>query len=187
MLEQILEESKQKQTLLAIHLYGESTFWCGIIDDFNYEFFQLRHFNKNGDFDGILIERMSKIERLDIQDEYLESLKIIIAKNQEIRNTNLKTRIFEELDEENWQFVCLKPYEGDKNVVVGIEVNNESFYRGFVIQMDDNFIQFEILKSSGDAFGISLFKVGDINSVKINDLEGRRMLALYQERFKKFN
>ena len=180
MLEEIFEDSKKNQTLIGIHLYGESGFWCGYVDDYNEEFIQLKHFNKYGDSDGVLVERVSQIESIDIEDDYLKALKLTIEKNQELRNDTLKTRIFEELDEDNWQFVCLKPYENDRNVLVGIQINNSSFYRGFVLKIDDLYLKFEIIGNAGESEGSSLFHVDDVNAIKINDLECRRRLILYQ-------
>ena len=180
MINEILENSKQNDKLIGIKLYGEAEYWCGIIADYNDDFFQLRHFTKNGELDGIAIERIADVERIDIEDEYLSAMKIIIDNRQKIRDIEVKSRIFAELDDENWQFVSLKPYENDKNVLTSIQVNGDDFYQGFVLSINEAFLKFELIDNNGNSNGISIFKLEDITSVKINDLECRRRLLIYK-------
>jgi len=184
MIRKILEKSKVQQQLIGITLYGEAGFWCGIVEDYNNEFVQLKHFTKYGELDGVAIEKIAQIERIDIEDDYLKSMKVIIARKSELQTKPLKSRIFEELDENNWQFVCLKPYENEKNILVSIQINSDSFYQGYVIEINTEFLKYEIIGDSGQNEGLSLFKLDDVTSVKINDLECRRKFILNDERKK---
>ena len=180
MINEILENSQKNQELIGVTLYNESGFWCGIVEDFNDDFIQLRHYTSYGELDGVAIERIADIERIDINDEYLNSLKIMIEHKEKIRDIKIKSRIFEELDEDNWQYVGLKPFENDDNILASIQINHDSFYQGFVLKIDEDFIKFEIIGNDGNSEGKSLFKLSDINSIKINDLECRRKLLLYR-------
>lgn len=182
MINEIFEYSKSQQELIAITFYGESKFWCGIIEDYNEDFIQLRHYSRLGELDGVAIEKIANIERIDIQDEYLSAMKIIIENKDKIRNGAIKSRVFDELTYENWQYVSLKPYEKDTNVMASIQINNETFYKGFVKKISPDFIKFEIIANDGISSGLSLFKVEDITSIKINDLECRRRLVAYQQK-----
>lgn len=184
MIEEIFKKSKAEQELIGITLYGESEFWCGIVEDYNDEFLQLRHFTKYGVLDGVAVEKISQIERIDIQDEYLKAMKIVIERREELEKGSIKTRVFEELNEDNWQFVCLKPYENDIDVLASIQINDDSFYQGYVVQINDEHLKFEIIGNSGESEGICLFKIEDISSVKINDLECRRKIMLNKEKTK---
>ena len=113
MINEILENSKAKNKLVGIKLYGEAGYWCGIVEDYNDDFIQLKHVTKNGELDGIAIERIVDVERIDIEDDYLTAMKIVIENRQKIRDIEIKSRIFTDLDDENWQYVSLKPYESD--------------------------------------------------------------------------
>ena len=180
MINEILENSKAKNKLVGIKLYGEAGYWCGIVEDYNDDFIQLKHFTKNGELDGIAIERIVDIERIDIEDDYLTAMKIVIENRQKIRDIEIKSRIFTDLDDDNWQYVSLKPYESDKNVLTSIQVNRDDFYQGFVKSINENFLKFELIDNNGNSNGMSIFKLEDINSVKINDLECRRRLLIYK-------
>lgn len=180
MIYEILEKSKQQHKLVGIKLYGQTGYWCGIVEDYNEDFIQLKHFTKNGELDGVAIERIIDIERIDIEDNYLTAMKIVIENRQKIRDIEIKSRIFTDLDDENWQFVSLKPYENDKNVLISVQINGDDFYQGFVTSIDDDFLKFELIDNNGDSNGISVFKLEDISSVKINDLECRRRLLIYK-------
>ena len=182
MIYEIFENSKENQQLIGITLYRESGSWCGIVEDFNSEFIQLRHYTKYGELDGVAIEKIVDIERIDIEDEYLKALKIIIENKGKIKNIQTRSRIFDELNHENWQFVSLKPYEKDTNFLVSIQINNDNFYNGFVLGIDDYFLKFEMINNSGNSDGSCLFKLEDVTSIKINDLECRRRLLLYHSK-----
>lgn len=181
MINKILEKSKSEEQLIGVTLYGETGFWCGIVEDYNNEFIQLKHFTKYGELDGVIIEKISQIERIDIEDDYLKSMKVIIKRKEELQTKPLKSRIFEELNEDNWQFVCLKPYEKEQNILVSIQINSDNFYQGYVIEVNDEFLKYEIIGNAGESEGLSLFKLDDVTSVKIHDLECKRKFILNNE------
>jgi len=180
MIEKILENSQRLQKLIGIKLYGDGGYWCGIVQEFNDEFIQLKHFTKNGELDGMAIEKIVDVERVDIDDDHLTAIKIVIENRQKIRDIEIKSRIFTDLDDENWQFVSLKPYENDRNVLSSIQINNDDYYKGFVVSISEEFLKYEIIDNHGLSYGESLFKLEDINSIKINDLECRRRLLIYK-------
>jgi len=175
MLYKILEESKKNNKLISLSLYGDVGFWCGVVQDYNEEFIELKHYTKFGDVDGIAIERISDIERIDIEDDHLKAIAVLIKKNEQIKKAEFKSRIFDELDKDNWSFVSLKPYEKDKDVLVSIQVNNDNYYQGFVVEMDSDYLRFEIIDTDGVSEGECLFKL------QINDFECRKRLLIYKE------
>jgi len=181
MLYKILEDSKKNNKLISLSLYGDVGYWCGVIQDYNENFVELKHYTKYGDIDGIAIERISDIERIDIEDDHLKAMAILIEKNSKIKQIEFKSRVFDELEEDNWQYISLKPYEKDKNVLVSIQVSDDNFYKGFVIEVDSNFMKFEIIDTDGISEGKCLFKLQDINSIKLNDFECRKRLLIYKQ------
>jgi len=180
MIYEILEKYKNENKVIGLKLYGNSGFLCGIIEEYNEEFIQLKHFTKFGELDGVAIERIADIERLDIADDYLNGMEILIKSKHKIRDIEVRSRIFDDLDDENWQFIALKPYEGDKDVLISIQINNDDYFKGFVISISEGFLKFQIIDNLANSNGISMFKVEDINSIKINDLECRRRLLIYK-------
>jgi hypothetical protein len=180
MISEILEYSKANKELLGITLYGESGFWCGIVEDYNEEVIQLRHYTKYGELDGVAIEKISNIERIDISDDYINAMKIVIEHKEKMKNIEIKSRIFDDLNPGNWQYISLKPFENDNNVLTSIQINNDNFYQGFVKGIDEEYLKFEIVGNEGNSEGTSLFKIENINSIKINDLECRRKLLIYK-------
>lgn len=181
MLYDILEESKKNNKLISLLLYGDVGFWCGVVQDYNQEFIELKHYTKYGDVDGLAIERISDIERIDIQDKHLKAMTVLIEKNDQLRKMELKSRMFDDLNEENWQFISLKPYELDRGVLVSIQVNSDNFYQGFVMKLGLDFLKFEIIDEDGFSDGVCLFKLKDINSIKLNDFECRKRLLIYNK------
>lgn len=179
MLHEILEHSQKNQSLIGINLYGNNGFWCGIVEDFNDEFVQIRHYTKYGDPDGTVIEKIADIERIDLNDKYLKTLRYIIENKESLKNSVLKSRVFDELHYDNWQFISLKPYEKDKDVMIYLQINNNNYYHGFVEEIDDYYLKFDSIDDDGGSEGISLFKLEDVNTIKINGLESRRRLLAY--------
>jgi len=145
MLYKILEESKNNNKLISLSLYGDVGFWCGVVLDYNEEFIELKHYTKYGDIDGIAIERISDIERIDIEDDHLKAIAILIKKNEQINKVEFKSRIFDELDKDNWQFICLKPYEKDKDVLASIQVSSDNYYQQTVFQKENVCSNFKTL------------------------------------------
>ena len=182
MINEVLEFSKINKELLGITLHGESEFWCGIVEDYSEEFIQLRHYTKYGELDGVAIEKISNIERIDITDDYIKALKIVIEQKEKIKDIEIKSRIFDDLNSENWQYISLKPFENDNYVLTSIQINSDNFYTGFVKDIDEEYIKFEIVGNAGNSEGISLFKLENISSIKINDLECRRKLLIYKSK-----
>lgn len=178
MLFELLEKAKLKRQLIAIYLYDEG-FYCGILEDFNEEFIQIWHYTKFGEQDGLVVENFSNIERISFEENYLTALQLIIDNYSEIKSDKHKYKNFNHLGEEDWQYECLKHYQGDQTVLASIQINQDNFFQGFVIDLNEEFLIFKVIDSLGREDETCIFKLEDINSVKVNDLNCRKKLFLY--------
>jgi hypothetical protein len=179
MINKILKESKKNKRVIGIGLYGDNGFWSGIVIDFNDEIVHFQHYTSYGKPDGIGLERISQIERIDFDDEYTNAMEHIIKNSDKLEEGKFKSRFYEDLTEENWQTQTLKPYEKEKNQLVSIQINQDSFYKGLIEKLDEQTLLFRVIDELGNDKGLSLFKIEDVSSIKINDLECRKRFLLY--------
>lgn len=179
MLFELLEQAKQKRQLIAIYLYDEG-FYCGIVEDFNEDYLQIWDYTNFGEQDGLVVENISNIERISFEENYLISLQFVIDNYSEIKNDKHKYKHFNNLAAEDWQYECLINYKGDDTVLASIQINQDSFFQGFVLDINEEFLIFKVIDSLGRIEETCIFKVDDINAIKINDLNCRKRLYLHQ-------
>ena len=77
----------------------------------------------------------------------------------------------------------IKQIEGNYDFISSIEINN-SYYSGFVEEVDKENFTFNLIGKSGEDEGLTMFKVEDITHFKINDIDNRKRLLLYNWRKK---
>jgi len=181
MIQELLEESKVKKKLIGLDLYGDEGYWCGIVIDYNDDTFQMQHYTKFGEKDGITVDEISKIERIDFDDKYLNSINYLITKQAELKENIHKNRFFEDLLGDEWQVLALTPYLNEKNFLISLSISGDATYRGFVNRIDDYSFIFKCVGELGEDKGSSLFKFEDVFSMKINDLECRKRFILYKK------
>ena len=176
----ILQHSKDTKSIIAIFQDPSAhDFLAGYILDFNEEFFTLQHISKFGKLDGILIEPIYKIRRID-QDDYCKCLQYVMKHADELdRETVINLDI---PGEENWMYHTLKALEGETDYLVRISIGSDSRFAGFVQEVaEDDFI-LKCIGHDGQDDGLLYFSIDDINSFRVNDLEARRRLMLYNFR-----
>ena len=186
MIYKAIEKSKKNNKLIGFKLYGDTGCWYGIVNDFDNDFIEIKLINKFGELDGITVERIANVERIDISDEYLKNLELLYKNKDKIRDIETPSRVFETINEEEWQYDILKLYLKDEKQMLSIQINSDDYYRGFVRLIDKSCFEFEIIDHEGNSNGISLFKIDDVSSIKINDLECRRRLFIYKLNKKSF-
>lgn len=182
MIDQLLEKSKVENKVIGISLYGDEGFWCGVIIDYNDDIFQMKHYTSFGVEDGVIIDEVSKIERIDFDDEYTNALSTLIKNEKQLAEVKFKNRFFEDLLGDDWQELAIKPYLGEKNFMISIYFHNDNSFKGFVENVYDYSFAFRCIGDLGQDRGMSLFKYEDVASVKINDLECRKRLILYKNK-----
>lgn len=179
MLKEILRAAKENNRFIGIWIYGENDgFWSGYVHDFTDEFVVIKHYTKFGIYDGLIVERIDNIESIDFEDDYSEGMEYIIANSNLLeKETEIEVQIHEI---ENWQYEILSPYILNENVMVKLQIARDNTYTGFVKEIDKEFIVLKNIGSNGEDHGKSIYKITDISSVRLNDLECRKRLLLYQ-------
>jgi len=178
--DKILQLSKETKTIIAIFQDPSgSDFWAGYILDYNEEYFVLQHISKFGKPDGILIEPIYKIRRID-KDDYCKCLQYIMKNNHELdEEKEIKLDIPKE---ENWMYHTLKALEGETEFIVRISIGTDSRFAGFVKEVAEDDFVLKCIGHDGQDEGKLYFAIDDVNSFRINDIEARRRLMLYHYR-----
>jgi hypothetical protein len=178
MLKEVLKNAKDNNRFIGIWVYGDSDgFWSGYVQDFNDEFVIIKHFTKFGKYDGIIIEKIENIESIDFEDDYSEGMEYIIANNQLLEKEEETEVVI--IDFEQWQYNVLLPLLNDMSKVVKIQISKDNYYNGFVKEISKDFLILKVIGSNGEDNGNTIYKIDDITSIRINDIESRKRLMLY--------
>lgn len=176
-MQEIFELSKNTEKLLAITLYNDSGFWCGYVLDYNEDLVLIQHYTKYGKSDGVIVEYVHNIESIEYDDDYCKSLEYLIHNHFELdyeEEVQIKLGI-----EESWQAEVLKPNVKRKDRLLRLQLSNDTFLSGLLQKIDDETLELHLIGKEGQDDGKILLKINDINSIRINDLEGRKRLLLF--------
>lgn len=172
-------ESKKKKQLLYISKYSDNISFCGYVLSYNANAVQIQHFTRYGKDDGVITVPYSDIKYITIENEYLKSMQYTIDNNNFV--DNYKNTVLPLETSGDWIRQVLTEYRGDKSSILGILVCDD-WYIGFVEDIDDIFISFTELDKNGEVIDTSIYKISDISSVHVNEVEGRKRLMLYNWR-----
>lgn len=176
----VLQHSKENRSVIALFSeVGGSHFWAGYVLDFNDEFIRFQHVSKFGKLDGVLIEPMYKIRRIDV-DDYCKCLTYLMAHQDEL-DAELPIDFPLEQDE-NWIFNLLTAINQETRFISRIQLANETRFSGFIADVTEEDFQIKCVGEEGTDEGTLYFHVDDVTSVRMNDLEARRRLILYHYR-----
>lgn len=177
---QLLAHSKENKSIIAIFQDpSASDFWAGYIVDYNEEFFVMQHITKFGKKDGLIIEPIYKIRRID-KDDYCKCLQYVYQNNAELdRESNVTLNIPKD---ENWVYLTLKEIVGEQDFLVRITITNDSQFSGFVTDVTDEDFALRCIGADGEDEGKLYFMIEDITSFRVNDIEARRRLMIYHYR-----
>ena len=176
----ILQHSKENQSIIAIYNdVGGNNFWAGYILDFNDEFFTMQHISKFGHKDGILIEPFYTINRIDV-DDYCKCLNYLKEHQDELNKEN--TISFTTTTEENWMRQFLAQIADQTEYVSRLQLSNDSRFSGFIRNLTEEDFELKCVGAEGTDEGSLYFKIDDVSSIRVNDLEARRRMILYNYR-----
>ena len=177
----ILEKSKQEKKFIGIWLYNDDDgFWSGIVKDYTDDFVILQHYTKYAKPDGLLIEKINNIESIDFDDDYSKAMEYLIEYAEVL---DIETEIEVKIEHpETWQKDILDDQIGKKDRIVRVQINTDNYYNGFVEWCDDDTLIMALIGKEGQDQGKSVYKIEDINSIRVNDLENRKRLLLYNWR-----
>ena len=178
--EKILNYSKENKSIIAIFQDASNAdFWAGYVVDYNDEFFVMQHITKYGKMDGLIIEPIYKIRRID-QDEYCKCLQYVFQHHKELdEEKKLELSIPKE---ENWMYHILLEIKDSQDYLVRISIGSDSRFSGFVTEVSEIDFTLKCIGNDGQDEGNLYFLIEDVNSFRINDLEARRRLMLYNFR-----
>lgn len=177
----ILEKSKNQKKFIGIWLYNDGDgFYSGTVKDYTEDFIILQHYTKYGKPDGLIVEKIENIESIDFDDDYSKAMEYLIQNSSLIDlDTNIDLKI---TNPDTWQKDILDQQTGRKDRIVRIQVNNDNYYSGFVLSCDDNSLILALIGNEGQDEGKSIYKIEDITSIRVNDIENRKKLLLYNWR-----
>lgn len=176
----ILEDSINKNKYLSIWIYSDNeTFWCGKIISFTNDILTFQHFTKYGKKDGVILIPLAQIKNIDFEDQYTKSIAYVIQNSEQIAKEN-STEIAI-LDDENWKNDILNQLNRNTEIISSIKVYGE-YYTGFVLEVDEDSFMIRCIDSLGIDQGLSMFKTEDISEFKLNDIDNRKRLLLYNWR-----
>lgn len=175
---EIFERSKGDKELIGIWKYDDDTsFLCGYVINYDETLVALKHYNKYGKPDGVVVEQIANIVSIDINDDFLISLQYIINNAKKLDKEN-------EIDvefsgSELWQFKILEENSDRKDRVVSVEINGEDFFCGFIGKVTVTDFMLKCIGKLGEDEGSVIYKVEDVTALRINDLDSRKRLMLY--------
>ena len=178
----LLTKSKENKSFLSIWTYNDDEkFWFGKILDFNDELVIIQHYTKYGKKDGIIVAKISEIISIDFEDDYSKAMNYIIENSEELANE--REFIFDYLEKENWKKTLLNQLINRKDIITSVEINDE-YFSGFIIEVDDENFIIKCVGSLGEDEGNALYKIEDLTGFKINDIDNRKRLMLFNWRKK---
>ncbi len=181
MIQEILRRSKEEIKIISIRLGTDSDgFYCGYVKDFNESFVILQHFTKFGKHDGLMIEKLENIVSIEFEDEYTRAMAYIIENNILL---DFEDNVHVALnDSENWAHEFLAPLSKKDDLMAAIQINSDSFYTGLLLDVSAGHVMLNLIGKDGQDEGKSIYKLEDITSIRLNDIEDRRRLILYRWR-----
>jgi len=181
-LNEILEKSRLTKELIGIWKYDDSEkFWCGYVVEYNESLIKLQHFTKYGKHDGVIIIPIHEIQSIDFNDDYARAMQVIIDYSTELEKQNKLD--FNISENENWRYETLKQLESSSEIMANIEFNqNNDSFAGFIIKVDEDNFVLHCIGEIGEDEGMVIYKIEDINTIKINDMLCRKRTMLHKWR-----
>lgn len=177
----IFKKSKDTKEIIGFNFYGtDKGFYCGYVLKYTDDFVIIQHFTKFGERDGILVHKVSDIQYLDIETDYLKGLKYLIDhRSNFLPQTFSPKSVSEPLDEFNSLFQFLI---GNKDYLVKFQLTDDDIYFGFVEWCDDNNFSIINIDVDGIKQGKAVFKFEDLKLYWLDDLECRKRKMLYEQK-----
>ncbi len=175
----ILLTAKDSGQTISLWIYRDlDSAWCGKVVDLNEEVVLLKHFTKYGDEDGFVIEKISNIESVELEDDYLKGLDYLIStKSPQISSFEFI------LDKSNdWLSKTLTYFKVQHKIIFKIAFDKDNERCGFLIDFDEHFVYLHSIDSSGLDIGKTIVKLEDVQGFKFDDLDCRKRNLLYNWR-----
>ena len=180
MIESILQESKNKKSLIGLNYYGATGFYCGYVLEFNDQFMIIQHFSKFGMPDGLLVHKIADIKYFEKDTEYLKGIQLLISTGDLVQKQKYSLPNNKEINE---GFLNLfESFIGNKQHLIKFELNDEEIYFGFIEWCDEENFSIIQIDIDGLILGKAIFRLEDIKCYWIDDLECRKRKMIYQSK-----
>lgn len=182
MIKELLKESKQNKKIINIWNYDDDdSFWSGYVEEYNDELVYIKHYTKYGKPDGIVIERIENIKTIDFDNNYTRLMEYLIDNHDQLEIEN--SEIIQNPKTDNWKFEIIKPLVGDPNTILRIIMDDDDAFVGLVSKVDESHIMLNCIDSEGTNEFFTIYKLDDIKSIRINDLDSRKRLLLFKWKY----
>ncbi|WP_182651324.1 hypothetical protein [Flavobacterium sp. SOK18b] len=180
-LQSILQKSKENKEIIAIWQYNsDKGSLVGYITEINDEYIGFRHYTRFGKPDGIIFIKVENIKNVDFNDDYIKVMECLIQYSDIIdKPSNFAINLNQS---ENWQFSAILQLYNNQDQMASFEINGNEFFTGFVKDLSDQDFILNCVAKNGEDLGTSLFKIEDVTEVRVNDIDDRRRLLLYNWR-----
>ncbi len=180
-LQSILQKSKENKEIISIWQYNsDKGSLVGYITEINEEYIGFRHYTRFGKPDGIIFIRLQNIKNVDFNDDYIKVMECLIEYSDIIdKPSNFAIHLNQS---ENWQFSAVLQLHNAQDQMASFEINGNEFFSGFVKDLSNEDFILNCVAKNGEDLGTSLFKIEDITEVRVNDIDDRRRLLLYNWR-----
>lgn len=135
----------------------------------------LRNIDPEGNEDGYTYFKTQDIYQVDYNNRYLSRLQLLISKKSELVTIPC---IVERQKGENYLISLIKKVIAD-NLIISINSIYDYSLLGYVKEMDDIYLQFQVITDDGDDDGVTVIKIEDIERVDIAGRDQKKVEIYY--------
>ena len=180
-LNSILLRSQGNKEIISIWQYdSDKGSIVGYVTEISEDYVGIKKFTSFGKQDGIIFIRIANIKNIDFNDDYTKVMECLIEYSDIIDKSNDFSISLN--NSENWQYEAIFQLQKAKNQIVSFEINGTEFFTGFIKEISEQDFILICVGKNGEDQGKSIFKIEDITEVRVNDIDDRRRLLLYNWR-----
>lgn len=176
LLNDLLDESQMKQTLLSIYDNKNDIdkFYVGYVAEIFDDSILIFSYNENGEEDGYLLIRLVDIFKIEKESIYLDSLNILIKQN--VSSGGRQNKKFKKGGEGGIAEITSICHE--QKILVSMKLIYEDFIAGYVVKEDDEYLLIEKYSKNGMRDGYSLIWFSDIQNIHFDGKEEKNLIKL---------
>lgn len=179
---QLFEASKSEGKLIAIYTDKDdpSRFTAGYIQEHDDSMVYLKCIDRNGYDDGYIYFKADEIYEVEYKSRYLNRKELLIRKQSELITPPC---IPERQQGENYLINLIKQAMAD-HLIISIDRIYDHLHTliGYVKDIDDRYLQVQVITDEGDDDGISAIRIEDIKQVDIAGIYEIKAEVLYKNR-----
>lgn len=172
----IIDDFRKKESWVAVYdnSCDVSKFKFGRFLSVNDSRFAMLLVSPNGDYDGIVVDDVEDIFRIDSAGRYHEKIdKLIRFQSNEISPPCINPQFIDE---------SILSYAKDSSRIVAIELHNSGVFDiiGFVKDVSETMCQVRLVNEYGEDDGDTFIDLRSISEISCDSEDERRVMRLYQ-------